>query len=1181
MTVLVFDGLLFSMLLGLDYLVATDASVRPAQYPNFLSFPDNPSREPLVLRPIRISRRLQLDAAIFSATVFLPLVGPGLPIWKSSNIPESDPVEVSALLPDEYRLDTPSAGKKTPLKPVDVMTMPEFLHHIMLTVKTTIPSERAALQLLFSEFKDAFATQLEDIKLPSNLPEFSLSTISEDPSLLGSRYKKKFPEAERTVIEQTTERWLANNIVEPCLHRSPVINNLMTVLKADGSHRVCIDATVINKATPLNATFTPDMREILERLVGSQYISVFDLFSGYLQVSFRPEDRHKLAFSTRLGVFQPTRLFFGSKNACAAFCLGILRMEMDSNLSDFLAAYFDDLTVHSLSFSDHLAHLRKFLEAIVKYRLKINLSKSVVAAKEVKALGVLVSAEGIRPTPQDVEAILHMQTPTSRSEVKTLLGFVGHHRSFIPSYAEMTACLCDLTADGPRSSFKWETCHEEAFSAIKSAMSSCPVLALPQLSKPFILYSDASLNGIGGVVAQVQPVPPIQSTTPNGKPPVSTQKPIAFYSRKLTPAEKNYSVTELELLAIVFLVSKSRHWLVGRTTTVVTDHEALQYLLAAPELKSRLVRWKLALNQFDLEIVFRKGILNVEGADALSRLPCTPPGPSGVVPPQAVATAAFLSTYRALDVQGSDLQAEIPPRESRALVVQLNTPPVPSFVFRDPFHNSNLLSLIQNSQSTVLPASVATLSAALIRKLKTIASNYKWEAGMLFFKRDSEEVWLWVPIINQRPTFVARAHLLGHFGQSSTLSRLVQAFKVWWPAIQEDVARCIATCAACITRLPTAPIHHPAVALPIPGIFHRVSMDLALGLPKTSRGSVGVLCIMEYLTKFPVLYPITSKSADEIARHFLNYLCMFGPPAEILTDQGGEFVNSVLSSLCTNLGIEKRLTSSYSPATNGMVERWNRTFIRSLETHAADHPEDWDLYLPYVAFAYRTRVHSVTGTSPFELLFGRPANLFSTAHPVLSADSCVPESLLLRSEEIRQQFEGTIPKTVNIIQKHQELQIQTQDKAVEVRIDPLSLDAVVYCVNCHHQKKMQSRFLGPYRVYEITSAGLYKLKNRHNVVLKKAFPLDQLKVIAPEFAEEIWQAELSQVFAVDSIIYHRFESPSRGIEYLVSWKGYDHDHDSWVRATDILDHELIATYESLPPRPPQGSSGPTMDPPSA
>ena len=358
-------------------------------------------------------------------------------------------------------------------------------------------------------------------------------------------------------------------------------------------------------------------------------------------------------------------------------------------------------------------------------------------------------------------------------------------------------------------------------------------------------------------------------------------------------------------------------------------------------------------------------------------------------------------------------------------------------------------------------------------------------------------------------------------------------------------------------------------------------MDLALGLPKTSRGHVGVLCIIEYLTKFPVLYAITSKSADEISRHFLNYLCMFGPPNEILTNQGGEFVNAVLISLCTNLGIKKRLTSSYSPATNGMVERWNRTFMRSLETHAADHPENWDLYLDYVALAYRTRVHSATGIAPFELLFGRPANLLSTIRPILTADSCVPESLLLRSEEIRQQFEFTIPKTVESLQSYQARQMETQDKAVAVRLTPLPLSSVVYCRNLLHQKKMQSRFSGPYRVHEITSAGLYRLENRRGVVLKNAFPLDQLKVIDPVFAEEIWEAELSQVFAVDAIIYHRFESPSRGIEYLVSWKGYDHDHDSWVRATDILDHDLIATYESLPPKPQQGPSGPPLDPPSA
>ena len=445
---------------------------------------------------------------------------------------------------------------------------------------------------------------------------------------------------------------------------------------------------------------------------------------------------------------------------------------------------------------------------------------------------------------------------------------------------------------------------------------------------------------------------------------------------------------------------------------------------------------------------------------------------------------------------------------------------------------------------------------------------------MLFFHKQAEDAWLWVPILAQRPILVSRSHLLGHFGLSSTMSRLLQAYRATWPAMAEDVAACIATCAACITRLPSAPIHHPAIALPIPGVFHRVAMDLALGFPMAARQNIGVLVIMEYLTKFPVLYPIKSKKAEEIAGHFTNFVCMMGTPNELLSDQGGEFVNEILNSLCTRLGIEKRLTSSYSPATNGMVERFNRTLLRSLETHAANHPEDWDQSLDYVAMSFRTRVHSATGSTPFELMFGRPANLFSTALPVLAADSCNTESLLLRSDEIKELFEFTIPKTVKSLQLYQEHQMKTQDKAVTVRKDPLPKGSVVFCRNLMQQKKMQNHFLGPYRVHEITSQGLYKLVNRHGIMLKKAFPLDQLKEIAPEFAEEIWEKSKIQVFSVNAIIDHR--NRAGGIEYLVEWRGFDEEHNTWVMAVDILDHDLIAVYEALP-RNPGSTPGPSSD----
>ena len=1225
MSVLVFDGLLYSVLIGLDYLAATSAMIQPGQSP-FLSFPIGGAVEAIILPLSRISTSLELNAAVFK-----PLVGPGHIIYQSANLPEQDPPEVNLLLPAEFRLEDNPPAPKIPIKSTTEMTVDEYLPKIMSCVKTSITSEREALQLLLSEFKEAFATTLADISVPADVPEFFINTLSDDPALVGSRYRKRHTDEDRTTIEAQTKIWLENNIIEPCLHPNPIINNLMTVPKSDGTRRVCIDATALNRATPFDATLTPDMREILERMVGAEFISVFDLFSGYLQIPFRVEDRHKLAFTTRFGVYQPTRMFFGSKTACAFFCLRILRVEIDAELSAFLAAYFDDLTIHSLTFDDHLIHLRKFLTAMVKYRLKINLPKSIIAAKEAKALGVMVSSKGIYPVPEDIDAIIRMPHPTTRTEVKAFLGTTGFYRQFIPDFATISAPLAALSAGVDR--FTWSEHHNLAFELLRVSLSTKPVLALPILSQPFQIYTDASSVGIGGVVTQIQPD--------------GLEKPVAFFSRQLIKAEKNYSVTEQELLAIVFMLAKTRHWIAGKSTTVVTDHEALQFLLSSPDLKSRLIRWKLAINQFIVTIIYRKGDLNIEGADMLSRLPCPPFFPALEVPKAVVAMAAILSCtlpplpnspakFQHADMSSqlpypsvppslkspspvvamativsdippsvlsspreahtlvtllgpgpepkpsvafapADLQQEIlqtvdtrdqelfsphPLREVRALAFQLDinrrprTSPVDPFRFRDPFRNPDLLALIK---SDTIPSS----SATLIRKLKVIAANYKWDSEMLFSKRSPDNEWLWVPLLAQRTTFVARSHLLGHFGQISTVLRLLRGFKVWWPSISEDVAAYISTCAACVTRLPSPAVHHPAIALPIPGIFHRVAMDLTLGLPLTERGNIGILCIMEYLTKFPVLYAIKSKTAEETAGHLLNFFAMYGPSHEILSDQGGEFVNSVVKALCNNLGVEKRVTSSYSPSTNGMIERFNRTLLRSLETHAANHPTDWDLSLDYVALAYRTNVHAATGTTPFELMFGRPANSFSTPRPVLTADSCISESLLGRAEEIKHLVESTLPDKVKVLEDYQTRQMATQNKAAPVRLLPLEEGAVVYRRNNQHQKKMDCRFLGPFRVKEVTLNGLYKLVNRHGSLLKKAYPLDQLKIIDPRYAEAIWKAELTQEFVVTALIDHR-ASP-HGIEYLVQWEGFDSDHNSWIRATDILDEDLITTYEARTP----------------
>ena len=865
-------------------------------------------------------------------------------------------------------------------------------------------------------------------------------------------------------------------------------------------------------------------------MAGSLIFSAFDLFSGYLQIPFDASHRHKLAFTTKFGVVQPTRMFFGLKNACAHFCKAIASMENEDNLSPFLSAYFDDLTVFSASFEDHVKHLDQFFSATTKRGLKIGIAKTHIAAAQVKALGALVSVGGISPPPVELEAIIRMPAPQSKHDLRSFLGLCNYYRQYIDGYASISAPLCELLRENVH--FTWSPPVQEAFVALKKTLASPAVLALPKLSENFIIHSDASIVGIGGVISQLFP-------GENSQPPV--ERPVAFYSRSLSTAEKRYSVTELELLAIVFLVAKVRHWILGKSTRVITDHSALHYLLTAPDLKGRLARWKIALDQFDLTILYRKGSLN-GNADALSRLP-TPFLPT---PPPTIPLNVAKTIGGTVAAANEDLSPSL---------VEVN--------YRDPFQNHLLFNYIKSGS---FPPST---SEAIKNRIIKLARKFRW-AEPDTIMNEFDGVWRLVPRLQQRQEYIARAHLLGHFGVQSTLDRLLKNFKITWPSAPQDVEKFVRTCAACVTRLPSPLVQHPARALSIPGCFHRVALDLALGFPTTSRGHIGILVIMEYLTKFPVCYPILNKSSQEIASKFLNFVSMFGPPLEILSDQGGEFVNGTLNSLCKDLGISKRVTSPYHPRVDGLVERFNRTLIRSLETLSMENPSDWDLQLDIALMGYRSRIHSSTGFSPFELMFGRPPNNFNSIQNNLLASTSHTESLLQRFSEIRSLVDDTIPSALVEIGKAQEIQKRSQNSQFPVVTNALPPGSVVYCINFTKRKKLEKEFIGPYKILAQNDSGNYLLANTKGKQLYRSYPLDQLKVIAPEHAEVIWATELAGgEFLVSRIIDHRRRASGKGSEYLVEWKGFDADHNSWVVESDILDLELLTTYWADPSNPPE------------
>lgn len=1152
-----------------------------------------------------------------------------------------DPPEVVELLPSPLtNPPTPTVGGVTSSTPISQISSDQF--RLMVQSHLLSPDMPAELREpatdILCEYQDCFAQTPDDLAGPAKLPigPYLLEVV---PGNFNARYRARHSPVENTAIIDQVQTWLKAGIVEPCTAPNPVINNLLTVPKPNGQLRVCLDPRPLNLATVSDVVPPPTVTETLDSLRG-EIFAKFDLFSGYLQIEVDSSCRHLLAFTCDIGTFQFTRLPFGLKNACAFFNRALREVERTENLED-VEGYFDDqiLATYIVRFLSHLRHL---LEVARKYNLKYNFPKSLVGAASLSALGHYISNSGISPDPAKIAAIMQLPIPTTVGHVQSFLGLTGYYQRFIRSYSDLAAPLYELTQKG-RTWF-WSDACEAAFHSLREALVSAPVLRQPDFSLPFILHCDASDIGLGVVLSQRETADPR-----------SPEHPIAFFSRKLSPAESNYTVTERELLAVVFGVTKARPYIYGTRCTVVSDHSALRYLLGQRDLSGRLARWSIALSQFDLVILHRPGAANAN-ADALSRLPVdeglshSRPGSSSSLAPDTLSAvpvlmASVLAVTRSASASTSTVAppSVTPPPPS--------TPPPDSLPYPIPLPPGTPSSLVGDTDDVLLPDTTDSTSQSLEapdeptttnpspttdatpqhsppsqpletpkkrssplvdiyedeqlmdfvrtrampevnhRRRATLerlsssfsflpdssdhssspsASSDKFPRGNFYYFHRPSEDWLLVPRPIQRREIILRAHLLGHFRQASTVSRLIEHYKVFWPSIEHDVHLVISACSQCLEMRTISSPEHPARALSVPSLFHRIGMDLVTGLPLTERGNAGVLVIVEYLSKFPMVFPIKSKTAVEISRHLFSFISLFGPPREIISDQGPEFVNSVVKQLSNNLGIERRVTSPYHPRTDGLVERTNQTLIRALEIHANSHAEDWDLYLDFICLAYRTRVNSVTGHTPFELLFGRVASIFDNFTDSAAADTAVAESLLHRAVELRRFVESSQPNTVSAIVERQESQRRGQDARVLPRnlfTSSLPVNTVVFTKLLRRAKKLEPRYGGPYKIASVSPGGNYWLQNHHKRTLKRPFPIDQLKVITdPEVADEIWKAACDprgKLSPVSCILDHqRIKDVSY---YLVRWKGFDPEDDSWTRETDIGDPDLITAFWSSRP----------------
>ena len=706
--------------------------------------------------------------------------------------------------------------------------------------------------------------------------------------------------------------------------RSAWSSPLHVVPKPNGSWRPCGDYRRLNLATVDDRYPLPHIQSFTTATAGARVFTVIDLIRGYHQIPMAPEDVPKTAIITPFGLFEFLRMPFGLKNSAQAFQRlmdGVLR-----GLSASVFVYLDDILVASPSMDQHVSDVRAVLSRLSDAGLSINKEKCRFAASSVTFLGHHISPDGIKPLPAKVDTILSFPRPKLKVELQRFLGCINFYHRFIPKIAEVLAPLHALqssvkTQKGP---LQWTAPTSLAFRAAKSALSKAVQLDHPDSSAPISLTTDASDIAVGAVLAQGD-----------------DNRPLGFYSKKLSPAETKYSAFDKELLALYLSIKHYRHHLEGRKFTVWTDHKPLcGALKSSTERSPRQTRHFSYIAEFTTDIRHVPGSSNVV-ADCMSR-----PTPTSLLTP----TVSAVQLSSSLDLRDLAAEQRLAPRQFDRLRTD----------------SSLRLSLQPIPGAPVSEKILCDVSGASPRPL--------------------------VPATRVRDVF-NHFHRLSHTGGRSTLRDLRRRF-IWFQ-MAKDVLAFARQCPDCQSSKIGRHVKTPLVIRGSGERFGSLHVDLVGPLP-VSEGFRYLFTIVDRFTRWVEAVPLTTMTAPDCANALLRvWISRFGVPGDITTDQGRQFTSVLWSELTALLGIQSLRTTSYHPQSNGLVERVHRTLKERLMARCRV-PGDWMLHLPLVLLGLRSTIREDGAMSPAELVFGSALRLPGELLPDPSTPTTVPQSDFLR-----------------------------------------------------------------------------------------------------------------------------------------------------------------------------------------
>ena len=751
--------------------------------------------------------------------------------------------------------------------------------------------------------------------------------IHVDPKARPSSFFKPrpVPYALRARVEEELKRLETAGIIEPVSYSdwaAPVV----PVVKGDGNIRLCGDYKVtINRVASLEKYPLPRIEDVISSLGKGKVFTKLDLANAYLQVELEQESKKYVTISTHKGLFQYSRLPFGVASAPAIF-----QHTMENILQGIpdVLVYLDDILVAGSSEAEHMQLLEIVLAKLENAGIRLKRSKCHFMLPSIQYLGHHISAEGIRPADDKKRAVLDAPVPQNVPQLRSFLGLVNFYGKFLYNLADTLAPLHQLLRKNER--WHWGQQQGKAFEKAKSQLTSPCVLTHFDPDKRLVLSCDASPYGLGAVLAH---------QFEDG-----SERPVAFASRSLAPAERKYSQIEKEGLAIVYGVKRFHQFLLGRHFMVYSDHKPLQYLFSesrpVPAMASaRIQRWALTLSAYNYHIVYRSA-KEQSNADGLSRLPVEEAPKETFLPGEMVLTlGAFLD--EGCPVTVSSIRA---------------------WTAKDP-----ILARVKGLILGGWPAGDIKLSGEL-RIYQQRAMELSVQDGCV----------MWGSRVVIPP--VGRAHVLqllheGHPGitRMKALARGV----VWWPGIDSELESKVKVCEACQANRkspPKAPLH-PWEWPSKP--WSRLHIDHA----GPFMGKIFLIVVDSY-SKWLEVVPVASTSSQQTIKELRHMFATHGLPEIVVSDNGTAFSSTEFGHFMKHNGIRHIRCAPYHPSSNGLAERAVQTFKEAMRKTEGD----LNIRINRFLSCYRVTPHATTGQPPAQLLMGRrPRTLLDLMVPDITS----------------------------------------------------------------------------------------------------------------------------------------------------------------------------------------------------